>query len=191
MVPEEFRGAWRRRSIAIDGGEPSEPALVLWLQAPEAFADLRIPNSGDTIEAFAGITTWDPPRLTWHHTIDWNGGFAGYDCGDVEWRDGALIERGTFDDDGRTRGYEEVWERVDAGEAFIVLSSDDAIVVNVGTYSLSFRDARGSGSSFDVRSARWTPDRQWHDTYVFGAGADLPLAPAASGLPEWHLTESA
>jgi hypothetical protein len=84
-----------------------------------------------------------------------------------------------------------VWDRVDAGDEFIVLSSDDAIVVNVGTYSLSFRDARGSGASFDVRSARWSPDREWHDTYVFGEGAELPLASTKIERAGWSLTESA
>ena len=191
MVPDEFRGVWRRRSIAVDGGAPSEPALVLWLQARESFADLRIPNSGDAIEAFAGTTTWEPPRLTWHHTIDWNGGFAGYDCGDIEWVDGALVERGTYEEAGQTHEYEEVWDRVDTGDEFIVLSSEHAIVVTVGTYSLSFRDSRGAGSSFDVRSARWSAERDWHDTYVFGAGDQLPLASDAMERSGWRLIDSA
>jgi hypothetical protein len=191
MVPEMFRGVWRRRSIAIDGGAPAEPALVVWLQARESFADLRIPNTGDEIEAFAGSTSWEPPRLTWHHTIDWKGGFAGYDCGDIEWDNGALIERGTFDDGGQTRGYEEVWDRVDGGDHFVAVVAEQVIVVGVGTYSLSFRDGRETGSTFDVRSARWSPERGWYDTYVFGAGAELPRAADAIEHAEWRLIESA
>jgi hypothetical protein len=116
VLPEQFFGAWRRRSIAFDGGEPGESARVLWLQAGDAFADLRVPIAGNArVEAFAGTTAWDPPRLTWTHTVDWHGAFAGFDCGEIAWRDGLMIERGECEIDGRVAAYEEVWERIDDG----------------------------------------------------------------------------
>jgi hypothetical protein len=193
MVPDEMRGVWRRRSIAVDGGAPEDTAYVLWLQATEAFADLRVPLSpagGTRVEAFAGTTTWDPPRLTWHHTVDWNGGFAGYDCGDIEWRGAALVERGTFEDEGRTREYEEVWERAEAGDDCIALTAPAGIIVQVGAYSLAMSDGRAGDSSFDVRAARWSAELGWQDIYVFGAGADLPPASVARERAGWQLTES-
>ena len=193
MVPDEMRGVWRRRSIALDGGEPQEAAHVLWLQATEAFADLRVPFSaegGSRIEAFAGTTAWDPPRLTWHHTVDWNGGFAGYDCGHIEWKGTAMVERGTFEDEGRAREYEEVWERVDPGAECIALSAPAAVIVQVGAYSLALRDGRAGHSTFDVRAARWSAELGWQDIYVFGAGADLPPASVARERAGWDLTES-
>jgi hypothetical protein len=192
MVPEEMRGVWRRRSIAVDDGAPAETEHVLWLQGAEAFADLRVPNSSvdGRVEAFAGATSWDPPRLTWHHTVDWNGRFAGYDCGDIEWRDGALVERGTFEDGGGTRSYEEVWGRVDAGDQYVALTAGNAVIVQVGAYSLAMRDGRAAGSTFDVRAARWSAELGWQDTYAFGAGRELPLADAARDRAEWTVTEA-
>jgi hypothetical protein len=192
MVPEEMRGVWRRRSIAVDDGAPAETAHVLWLQAAEAFADLRVPNSSleGRVEAFAGATTWDPPRLTWHHAVDWNGGFAGYDCGDIEWRDGALVERGTFDDRGRTRVYEEIWDRIDPGDHYVALTAGTAMIVQVGAYSLALRDGRVRGATFDVRAARWSAELGWQDTYSFGAGRELPLAEQAGERAAWTITES-
>lgn len=191
MIPPEIRGAWRRRSIAVDGGTPREPAYVLWLQASQSFADLRIPLAeAGRIEAFAGTTRWDSPRLTWHHAIDWNGGFADYDCGEVEWRGEALVERGTFSDDGRIREYEEIWDRLDPGAEYLALESDDGILVQVGSFSLTMRDGRADGSTFDVRTAEWSADSGWNDTYVLGAGNELPLASRALAHAEWRLTES-
>lgn len=190
-VPEEMRGVWRRRSIAVDGGSPQEPAFVLWLQASEAFADLRVPVAdAGRVEAFAGVTRWKRPRLTWHHTIDWNGGFADYDCGEVAWLGDALVESGTFDDGGRTHSYEEVWDRVDAADQYFALVSETAIAVQVGTYSLVMRDGRGSASTFDVRAAHWSAEYGWCDIQVFGAGAELPLATEALDQSDWRLTES-
>ena len=192
-IPEEMRGAWRRRSIAVDGGAPHETAHVLWLQAAEAFADLRVPyaSTGETrVEAFGGTTHWDRPRLTWNHTVDWNAGYAGYDCGDIEWQGAAMVERGTFDDDGHTREYEEVWERVDAGDLHVALTAHAAIIVRVGAYSLALRDSRARGAAFDVRATRWSAELGWQDTYVFGAGQELPSGSAASERAGWTLSES-
>jgi hypothetical protein len=186
-----MRGVWRRRSIAIDGGPPAKSARVLWLQATEAFADLRVPiDRAEPIEAFAGTTTWAAPRLTWHHTVDWNGGFAGYDCGDITWQEGALVERGLFTDGERTRVYEEIWDRVDDDVPCIVLGGRDAVVVRVGAFSLAVRDDRARGGTFDVRSSAWTSTGGWRDVDVFGAGATLPAGSGTSMDVGWCVIES-
>jgi len=177
--------------MAVDGGDPEEPARVLWLQAGEAFADLRVPIDGaGPVEAFAGRTSWELPRLTWHHTLDWRGGFAGYDCGDVHWRGGALVERGTFHDEGGAHEYEEVWDRVDPADQYVVLAAEAAIIVQVGIHSLALRDLRASGGTFDVRAAQWSAGEGWRDTYVFGAGGELPPALVAMEREGWSVTES-
>jgi hypothetical protein len=173
----KFVGAWKRKSIAIDGGAHSEPAHVLWLQARDAFADLRIPiDPRGQHDAFAGITTYEEPALTWHHTLDWNGGFAGYDCGVVECRDEEMIERGEFERDGCCHTYEEIWQRVDPGAFGVVLTATHAMVVRVGRHCLAMRDRRRVGGEFDVRHAQMA-GIEWNDVAVLGDGAELPRVP--------------
>jgi hypothetical protein len=182
----QFVGAWQRRSIAIDGGVHHEPARVLWLQAGDAFADLRIPHEprGEH-DAFAGITTYNEPALTWHHTLDWNGGFAGHDCGVVECNDEELIERGEFERDGCCHAYEEIWERIDPGSVGVVLTATHAVVVRVGRHCLALRDRRRVGGEFDVRHAQMA-GIEWKDVAVIGDGAELPRPPVM--LPgDWSL----
>jgi len=173
----QFVGAWQRRSIAIDDGPHREPARVLWLQAGDAFADLRVPTDpDDCVDAFAGITTYEEPALTWHHTLDWNGNFAGYDCGVVERRAEELIERGEFERDGERHTYEEIWVRIDAGEVGVVLTATHSMIVRVGNHCLAMRDRRRSAGQFDVRHAQLTA-RVWDDVVVLGDGAELPQLP--------------
>ena len=182
----QFVGAWKRRSIAIDGGVHREPARVLWLQAGDAFADLRVPLelNGET-DAFAGITTFEPPALTWHHTLDWNGRLAGYDCGVVECDGEEMVERGEFERDGCCHSYEEIWQRIDPGPIGIVLTSTHAMVVRVGRHCLAMRDRRRAGGEFDVRHAQMT-GIEWSDVTVFGDGAELPRAPVVLP-PDWSV----
>ncbi|HEV7526087.1 MAG TPA: hypothetical protein VGP92_14040 [Acidimicrobiia bacterium] len=173
----QFVGAWQRRSVAIDAGEHSEPARVLWLQAGDAFADLRIPDDPSaTPDAFAGITTYDPPALTWHHTLDWNGTFADFDCGVVECNDEEMIERGEFEREGQLHAYEEIWHRIDPGSAGLVLTAPHAMVVRVGRHCLAMRDRRRAGGAFDVRHAR-IGGIEWCDQMLLGDGAELPCPP--------------
>jgi hypothetical protein len=180
----QFVGAWRRRSIAIDGGAHEEPADVLWLQAGNAFADLRVPIEADaTPDAFAGITTFEAPALTWHHTLDWNGGFADYDCGVVEWSCEDLIERGEFERDGSNHEYEEIWQRIDPGPVGVVLTATHSMMVRVGRHCLAMRDRRRVGGQFDVRHAQMA-GIEWNDVHVLGDGAELAHLPVV--LPaEW------
>jgi len=187
VLPEQFFGAWRRRSIAFDGGEPTEPARVLWLQAGDSFADLRVPIASDAqVEAFAGTTACDPPRLTWTHTVDWHGAFAGFDCGEIAWRDGLMIERGECELDGRPSVYEEVWERIDDGQDRTVLLATDGVMVRVGRYCIAMRDRRPDGGGFAVRSARLVGN-DWIDVDVCGDALSLPVAYATTG--DWHVAE--
>jgi len=125
-LPVEFQGLWRRWSVSL-GTEPrTEPALVLWWQAPRAFMDIRwrfaSPDghldglSEDRVTA--GHTTYEPVSadggyLTWHHDIDSLSG-SGADRAAVHWEGDDLVEVGTVavDPDGAPVTFTEVWRRV-------------------------------------------------------------------------------
>jgi hypothetical protein len=178
-LESQFVGAWKRASISIDGGAPEAATDVLWLQACNACADLRIPvDPHGRYEAFAGVTTYEEPALTWHHTLDWNGGFAANDRGVVECRDNEMIERGEFERDGCCHTYEETWHRVDPGAIGLVLTGPHAMIVRVGRHCLALRDRRRAGGEFDVRHAR-IGGIEWTDVAVLGDGAELPRLPVA------------
>ena len=190
-IAPRFIGAWQRRSIAIDGGAHQASARVLWLQAGDAFADLRIPEEPSIepeLDAFAGVTTYDAPALTWHHTLDWNGCFAGHDCGVVEGDDKELIERGEFERAGVRHAYEEVWQRVDPGGAGVVLTATHAMVVRVGCHCLAMRDRRRAGGQFDVRHAQ-IAGVEWDDVVSLGDGAELPRLPVVTPI-DWSAGSS-
>ena len=76
-----FVGAWRRRSIAVPGSEPIEPCEAWWIQAGEAFVDVRIalPGSEDnglpysSTRAFAGRFEIADGEVRWHVEIDSDG----------------------------------------------------------------------------------------------------------------------
>jgi len=177
-------GAWERRSIAIDGGPHRASARVLWLQAGDAFADLRIPEDPSCeLEAFAGIATYKAPALTLHHTLDRNGCFAGDDCGVVEGNDEDLIKRGELERGGRRHRYEEIWQRVDRGDAGLVLTTMHAMVVRVGRHCLAMRDRRRAGGKFDIRHAR-IGGTQWDEVDSHGDGAELPRLPVVTPI-DW------
>jgi hypothetical protein len=154
-VPDEFVGAWRRRSIALDGGAPAETATVIWLQTHSAFADVRVDAaSGAAVACFAGHTSWQPPQLHWRHDLDLAGqGRA--DIGTVAWRGHDLVESGETDVDGTVVPYVEVWRRLPgaAGELHTDESPERMRVV-VGVYEMLLEDRRSSGGAFTARYFR-------------------------------------
>ena len=76
-----FVGAWRRRSIALPGGEPVEPCEAWWIQAGEAFVDVRIELPGcednglpySSTRAFAGRFEIADGEARWHVELDSDG----------------------------------------------------------------------------------------------------------------------
>jgi hypothetical protein len=179
-----FIGAWQRRSIAVDGDVPHEPARVFRLQAGDAFADLRVPgDSIGALEACAGITSYDSSTLTWHRTLEWNRCCTGYERGVVEGNDEELIQRGEFERGGTCHRYEEIWQRVDRGDAGLVLTTMHAMVVRVGRHYLAMRDRRRAGGTFDVRQAQLT-GVEWDDVVSFGDGTELPWPPLVTPI-DW------
>ncbi|MEP7047856.1 MAG: hypothetical protein ABI949_14300 [Ilumatobacteraceae bacterium] len=76
-----FVGAWRRRSICVPGSEPTEPCEAWWLQAGEAFVDVRVATVGmaendlpySSTRAFAGRFEIVDDGVRWHVEIDSDG----------------------------------------------------------------------------------------------------------------------
>ncbi|MER5733244.1 hypothetical protein ABT084_33770 [Streptomyces sp. NPDC002138] len=87
------RGAWLRAGISRDGGPLRETEHVVWLQSGTWYADSR---------GFAGSTSYDGERVTFHHEI----GAPGLDVGALRPEGDGLIETGT-NEDGST--FLEVW----------------------------------------------------------------------------------
>jgi hypothetical protein len=144
VIPPQFTGVWRRVSIAVGDDAPDEPCDVFWLQAREAFSDLRVPRRpGVEPAAFSGHTTFDPPALTWHHRLDLTE-FREPDVGVVEWRGADLVERGRTVVNGADVPYEEVWRRDPhhGPPAILVLVGDPGTtgrhgsIVRVGSHAI-------------------------------------------------------
>lgn len=156
-VPDAFRGAWARQSIALGDAPPSEPASVIWVQGESAYADLRLPlDAGEPTECFAGHTTWTPPQLRWGHDIDLAGGPAAVtDVGTVEWAGPDLIERGEFEIDGAVVPYVEVWHRLPGSDGRILEEVAEGLIrVVVGDHELLVVDRRREGLGFAAEYRR-------------------------------------
>jgi hypothetical protein len=222
VVPARFVGAWVRDGIAAGDEELAEPADVLWLQGRDWFADLRTarPDAtagpattalGSTAEAFAGRCTWqaidgvDPHeggRLTWHHDVDWAGGFADNDGGDIHWiSDRCFEERGTVDQLGASIGFREVW-RAEPGDRTVLAAvahptaksatnpampaapggEVTGILIAVGGERLILLDGRAGGGSFGYAHARRDASGAWQPVRRM-------VTPASTAAAELHAVE--
>jgi hypothetical protein len=80
-APPWFVGAWRRRSIAIPGGAPTEPCEAWWVQSDDWFVDVRrtLPGREDnglpysSTRAFAGRFEIVDGEVRWHLHLDTDG----------------------------------------------------------------------------------------------------------------------
>jgi hypothetical protein len=187
VIPHEFTGVWRRVSIAVGDDAPDEPCDVYWLQAGEAFSDLRLPRRpGVAPAAFSGHTTFDPPALTWHHRLDLTP-CPEPDVGVMEWCGADLIERGRTAVNGADVPYEEVWRRVPHDDPLPILvlarepETADRLgsIVRVGAHAVVMA-MTGDGLTVrhDVSFAG-----QWVAAGGLGGGA-LPPVPVAA--PSWQ-----
>jgi hypothetical protein len=76
-----FVGAWRRRSIAVPGGEPVEPCEAWWIQTGDSFVDVRLAAPGmeenglpySSTRAFAGRFEIADGEARWHVELDSEG----------------------------------------------------------------------------------------------------------------------
>lgn len=162
-LPEEFVGAWYRVDIAIDGGEPGEHQTVWWLQAPFAFADLRVPlDGGGDADSFAGHTSWSEPSLTWTRHLDLHEQPVA-DTGVITWDGDDMLEDGLFGFAGKEPvAYRERWRRLPdpGGVGFVALRNDTGRLVVVGNHALTIVDDRAGGGSY--RAVAWSrPSVLW------------------------------
>lgn len=152
MTPHLFTGAWRRTSIAVDGGQPVVSAEVRWVQAGDHYADLRIPDApGEPPECFAGTTTWEDPHLRWAHELDLGPTGGADDVGEITEDGDDLVETGSFERDGRTATYVERWQRLagsDGAALALVRADGPGHVVVAGDHALAVSDDRTDGGRF-------------------------------------------
>jgi hypothetical protein len=173
-VPDRFVGVWRRRDLVI-GDEPRDDADVLWLQAGEWYADLRIPHEdeGGPVEAFAGPAGWAAPNFTWTHVLDWKGTFPS-DVGHMEPVAEGFVETGTFDLGAGPTPYRELWARSGRAEPRLVAVAHDgagaAALVRVGRHALTM--VSGPGGAFAACRQDRGDDGTWR--VVFSRACGVP-----------------
>lgn len=200
MIPERFRGAWQRVSIASDGGLPYEPAMVVWVQAGAAFADLRVPrpteHDADTAEmvpmSFAGVTRWEDPCLRWEHHLDLAVASASADdagdaadVGEVSWDGGDLVESGSSVRDGRLVRYVEVWRRLagsDGRTLALELLDGLGCLVQTGDHAVTVVDDRPTGGVYRA-AYRIRRSGEWQVSLSLGDDAAAIAAPPADVQP--------
>jgi hypothetical protein len=188
MTPEWVSGAWRRVSIAIDGEAPIENADVVWLQAGDAYADLRIPRHDDVAAvSFAGETRWDEPRLRWAHHLDLAREESD-DVGVLDLQGDDLVETGSTVADGREVEYVERWRRLSRSRPpYLALRREDglAVVVQAGAHALTVADDRDTGGEYRA-CYRMKAAGVWRSALLLGANADaLPAPPDYTGDNRW------
>src|ERR1700722_5083193 len=123
-LPIELVGAWRRSGLILDGVRKVDYCDVIWLQTPTWFVDIRLlidPTVTPPTEGlpgffykefcFAGVTSWDPPQITWDHKID-SSLQPSVDSNPLIWEDGVVFECGTATVDGEPVPFIEEWLRM-------------------------------------------------------------------------------
>jgi hypothetical protein len=170
-----FAGAWRRRSIAVPGGVPTEPCEAWWLQSDSVFVDVRVALPGrednglpfSSTGAFAGRFELVDGGVRWHVELDSGGvvprsdGAGGVDLF-LDSHDPLLMIE---DAPGRFR---EEWVRPVADPAVASLHTPELIAVQVG----------------EVVGAVWVDidgalaGRVWHGRYSVGVGSYAIQPPA-------------
>ena len=165
-----FSGAWRRRSIVVPGGEPTEPCEAWWIQAAEAFVDVRVAAPGkennglpySSTRAFAGRFEIADGEVRWHVELDSDGSVPRVD---------RAASSGLFiaDDDpllmiedapGRFR--EEWVQHSPEGDVEFIRTAD-VVMIRVG-------DIRGEVTSIEGRIV----GRIWHGEGLTEVGGSDP-----------------
>jgi hypothetical protein len=138
--PDAVHGAWTRRWMTVDGGPAFETQHVVWLQAGPCYADLRVPFHPEAVpRCFAGRSGWIGEHYRWTHTLDLEGADApsADDVGELEWRDGALVETGRFPTATGAVAYVEVWDRLPGAEgSWAAHEAPGCCLVRVGAHAL-------------------------------------------------------
>jgi hypothetical protein len=174
-VPRKLVGAWRRAGVLIDGTRVVEEFDRLWLQTPEAFADIRLridPSRGPCEEglpvflsqegAAAGVASWSEPVITWDKQVAVVASAPGSDARPLTWADGVVCESGTTLIRGTERDFVEEWLRMtDDDVTWSADVTDRAMRVEVGRWAIEVRDDRPNGpftaTRFERVDGEWRP----------------------------------
>jgi hypothetical protein len=157
-------GAWRRSGLLLDGVRVVDYCDVIWLQTPKWFVDMRllidpeakvpthgIPDFFYKEFAFAGITTWEPPVITWNHLIDSNLEPA-VDSNPLTWADGVALENGSAPVRDQMMPFTEEWLRMtDDGVSWTADPGENRARIEVGRFAVEIEDSRPGGSFRAVR----------------------------------------
>jgi hypothetical protein len=163
-VPTEIVGAWRRSGLIVDGIRKVDYCDVVWLQTPEWYVDIRLlidkgttpPSEGAPTWcykefSFAGIASWNAPRITWDHLID-SSLEPAVDANPLTWEDGVVFETGRTELDGREVPFIEEWLRMtDADVVWSVDKGDKRARIEVGRFAVVIEDTRPSGKFVSTR----------------------------------------
>lgn len=170
ITADHLQGHWQRHWIKAPGFEDHD-TKVHWMQAGMVFADLRIPAGlpylgGATCladlpaatlaelgaaEGFAGTTTLEDDRCTWHRAINWQGVPEGADVGQISFDDkGRMIETGVL------ANYTELWAQQAKAPPRALQFSDgtyDGVLVICGALGVLGIDHAGKAPTAPLRAA--------------------------------------
>lgn len=157
----------------LDGARLVDYCDVLWLQTPTSFADIRlrllpddavpadgIPDWFYPRAAFAGISRWSPPRMTWEHELDFDGSVPpGSNV--LRAGDGVLVEEGETTVAGRETRFSEEWLRLTGDDVTCsVIGGDRHARIEIGPWAIELRDARPDGpfvaTRYELTDGDWT-----------------------------------
>jgi hypothetical protein len=150
-------GAWSRSRLIVDGVRCVNRCRVLWLQTPEWYADIRLPDSSRPVRtdgpeavfarpwAFAGTAIWSPPVMTWHHHLD-SMREPISDANPLQREGEILVEAGTLKWAGLAIPFREEWRRLSrAGDDVSSRVDTNLIEVTIGKWRILIQDERPSG----------------------------------------------
>ncbi len=172
----DVQGLWRRSLIHWPDGRRDVTTSVTWLQGPNDYADLRVPQQRPDFsgiaalndltreqmlflasqEGFAGQLSFDGRFFEWHRHIDYQPKSAMADAGRLWFEDGRMIE------EGRDVRYIEHWHR-----------DENTVRLPCGTLRLSDQTSQAPG--FLVRSG---------SHFMYARDRSKPLHPGGTLLEQ-------
>jgi hypothetical protein len=165
-APEWLAGVWDRKALWFEGTEPDYSTRVFYVQTPNLYADIRIPESRPDVsnaigledlsdteleelltqQGFAGYVETEGDIVTWQREIDFQPPTGIPDTGRCMLDKQVMIETGIHLD------YSEKWQRIDDGKGqFLAMQIDgdeggsaNQILVVAGDHFLYARDRKKS-----------------------------------------------
>lgn len=176
IEPGEFTGIWHRESLTIEQGDPFEDSDAYWLQAGDYFADMRwsldeTRTDTSSESAFAGRTSWSPPKMRFVHVIDFTKQFL-EDEGRLMMVDGKLWEHGQVNIEGKTIHFKEVWVPLHINNQNTVVATvvdtpgEIGYFIRVGEFAIGMNESKGVFSAACWRQL--TATGEWRSLHCIG-----------------------